>query len=760
MGFALGMAGVLNYAKFASTMSGLLQANVALAIQPIEQAVRLSQALGLNVSSMEAMPELLARQVRVDSSIVAISLSDPSGKILYSSSPELPTTIHKAWLDAARRAPLGKLWVAESGEEVAALGKVLVNSFDLPVAIIVVSYSTAKNDVVKRGLIPELVVSALKVGVGAVLLGLFGLMALGRLSRRNGQGERYETWSIVMLTMVALVTVSMSSIGPFERLLLPKLGENAQQTGRVCSELLSRAMSFDIHLDELVGVSDSLRQQLDENHSLASISVVNEQGRVMYRVSREGATEQGGSVFRVPLLGGGDVVVVPDASFARKLILELGLDVLVVLIVALFFTLEVFAAMSQVSRGSQGGENDYRDVRAPAFMFFLSEEISRPFLPNFVAGFTQDVALMSKNALIGLPIMAFMLVVAISQPWLGSIGQRYGHKRIMMLGTAGAVAGYLMCAVSTSLYWFILARIVCALGYSAIFVAVQGYILDRTDANSRTAGFSLFVGAIMVATICGPSVGGILADSIGARATFCVAAAIAFLALPMMRRLSSASLQTEEGLSGEKSWADMLGLLRNRRFMAVCVGAAIPAKILLTGCCFFLLPLYVLHIGGNQAMAGRLLMIYALLMVLITPLVSKRSIDLSTRTRFVLFGLLLSAGGGLLAMSVQEVWPVLILVVTLGAGQAISITSQSALVADVCEGEIDTLGSGYVYGIYRLVERIGNTVGPMLAGLLLTLFGFRPAIMIFGFFALCCAGFFYLLLARSTPGRGVGMAGA
>ena len=76
MSFALGMAGVLNYSKFASTLSGLLRDNVALAMQPIEQSVNLSLALGLSISSMEATPELLERQVRVDSSIVAINLSD------------------------------------------------------------------------------------------------------------------------------------------------------------------------------------------------------------------------------------------------------------------------------------------------------------------------------------------------------------------------------------------------------------------------------------------------------------------------------------------------------------------------------------------------------------------------------------------------------------------------------------------------------------------------------------------------------------
>lgn len=747
--FALGMATVLNYSKFATTLSGLLQNNVALATQPIEQSVRLSLALGLSISSMDATPALLERQVRLDSSIVAIYLSDPSGGVLYSSSPAPLATLPSAWLDAAKNAPVGKTWAVEGGAGIAGLGRVLRNSFDLPVAIVAVSYSTAGNDAVKRGLLPELISVALQVGGFTVLAGLLCLVAIGLRYRRGERLERRATWIIVLFTFAALLAVSIKSIEPFERMLLPKLEESAQQTGRMYGELILRAMSFGIRLNELVGVETVLHQELAQNPSLASISVVDPLGKSLYHVDKEGASGLGNSTLKIPLADFGAIEVEPDATFARKLVQELALDILIVLIVAFFFTLEILASIRVSASIAEGGVAACGDVRAPAFLFFLSEEISRPFLPNFVAGFAQDVTLMSKNALIGLPIMVFMLVVAVSQPWLGSISQHRGHKRLMMIGAVAAVTGYLMCALANSLYLFVFARIVCALGYSAIFVSVQGYILDRTDAGSRTAGFSLFVGAIMVATICGPSVGGILADAIGARATFCVAAGVALLALPMMIRLSGAAPLNTPIQNEKRAWSDFFRLLRNRRFMAICLCAAIPAKMLLTGCCFFLLPLYVMHIGGNQAMAGRLLMVYALLMVLITPVASRYSYDLNTRARFVLFGLLLSAGGGLLAIATQDVWPVFVLVITLGAGQAISITSQSALVADVCTREIDDFGTGYVYGIYRLVERIGNTIGPMLAGLLLTLFGFRSAIMAFGLLALCSALGFFLLLVRS-----------
>ena len=71
----------------------------------------------------------------------------------------------------------------------------------------------------------------------------------------------------------------------------------------------------------------------------------------------------------------------------------------------------------------------------------------------------------------------------------------------------------------------------CALGYAMVFVAAQGYVLDRTGQQNRAQGFALFIGAIMVATVCGPSIGGILADNIGFRASFGVSALMALASI-------------------------------------------------------------------------------------------------------------------------------------------------------------------------------------------------------------------------------------
>ena len=67
-----------------------------------------------------------------------------------------------------------------------------------------------------------------------------------------------------------------------------------------------------------------------------------------------------------------------------------------------------------------------------------------------------------------------------------------------------------------------------------------------------------------------------------------------------------------------------------------------PAKIILTGVCFYLVPLYIVSIGNTSAMAGRMLMVYAVMMVLIVPLSASLSDATLRRDRYVSIGLVIS----------------------------------------------------------------------------------------------------------------------
>ena len=113
----------------------------------------------------------------------------------------------------------------------------------------------------------------------------------------------------------------------------------------------------------------------------------------------------------------------------------------------------------------------------------------------------------------------------------------------------------------------------------------------------------------------------------------------------------------------------------------------------------------------------------------------------------------LSAGvGALLVFETGDALVVLISVVTLGLAHAFNNSTQLALVPEVCRAECQRIGRSSVFAIYRLLERLGSVLGPVIAAALAERFGYQQALGLLGVCGLLsgllfCSAF---LLTRSA----------
>src|SRR5215207_6043349 len=99
-----------------------------------------------------------------------------------------------------------------------------------------------------------------------------------------------------------------------------------------------------------------------------------------------------------------------------------------------------------------GDEMNLNRIRAPLFAFILAEELTRSYLPSYVNQLLVAVPGISPQVVIGLPIMLFMLIVALGQPYLGGWSERVGRRRAMLLGAAIATVGFAGTAAAVNLY--------------------------------------------------------------------------------------------------------------------------------------------------------------------------------------------------------------------------------------------------------------------------------------------------------------------
>lgn len=375
-------------------------------------------------------------------------------------------------------------------------------------------------------------------------------------------------------------------------------------------------------------------------------------------------------------------------------------------------------------------------IRTPLFLFFFAEEMTRPFLPGFIEQVARPIAGLSLEMVISLPIVLFMAIVALSQPFLGGLTEILGRGRCLRAGSALAVVGFVGTAYAGDMVELLAFRSLTAFGYAAVFVAAQGHIIDLTGNSSRARGLAVLVTAIMVASLCGPPIGGILADRLGDRSTFLVAGALGFAALAC----AYISLPSEP--SRVTKGRPSLGLsaiyqvLRRPALAVLLVGCAMPAKMLLVGLVFYLVPLELTRGGFEQATIGRILMLYALAMLVMVPIVARRSDSAGQRPRYVLLGGFLSAVSVVHLIFWPAPWGATLAVLHLGIAQALSITPQSALVGEYGRQLAPQVPESLLYGVFRLVERLGNAIGPAVAAWLLGVYGPQTAGLAIGAMAL------------------------
>lgn len=681
---------------------------------------------------------------------------------------------------------------------------------------------------------------------------------------------------IMVCVVIALAVVSYFSHRVFDQELVPETEAKAATEGSSLRALVLKATSYGIPFGGLYGVDKTFEEMFSENPEFSYAGITNTDGTLLYQYGREpqgalvhfhspallAAMRDATVPWQVALVGTQYIVSMPiigagsplgvlhigiDSVFVDRVLLEVMLDVLVVLVVSLFFTLELLNFMAgarlasglgefgqQVERmrngdftatarmrandeigrllrridaavdhlnvryeflagelqdklaaanaagreslrpavnalesigkrfkfgsaqhaGAASDEMNLNRIRAPLFAFIIAEELTRSYLPTYVNQLLVNVPGVSPQVVIGLPIMLFMLIVALGQPYLGSWSERVGRRKAMLVGAGIATVGFLATALAYNLYDLLLWRSLCALGYAMVFVAAQGYVLDRTGQANRAQGFALFIGAIMVATVCGPSIGGILADNIGFRMAFGVSAVMSFLSILAILRLPVNDARAPSAKpSRPPRMREVMALIVNRRFMTLTGLAAMPAKIILTGVCFYLVPLYIVSLGNTSAMAGRMLMVYAVMMVLIVPLSARLSDASLRRDRYVSVGLIISGLSGLLLLLSDSILVLFGVVFLLGLGQALSIAAQSALVAEHCQEEIRVYGHDAVYGVYRLLERLGNALGPLMASLLVVFWGYQGAFVALSALVLFC-GIAFTVSTRGEQWQG------
>ncbi|HEV7769580.1 MAG TPA: MFS transporter [Solirubrobacterales bacterium] len=154
---------------------------------------------------------------------------------------------------------------------------------------------------------------------------------------------------------------------------------------------------------------------------------------------------------------------------------------------------------------------------AGAFVAFLDTTIVNIAFPDISESFSGA----DRSALSWVLDGYFVVIAALLVP-AGGLADRFGHKRIFLLGMAGFTVASLLCAVAPSLELLIAFRILQGVAAAMIAPSSLAIVLDSFPVERRSAGVGLWGAAAAAAAAVGPTLGGALVELSDWRLVFLV----------------------------------------------------------------------------------------------------------------------------------------------------------------------------------------------------------------------------------------------
>ena len=214
---------------------------------------------------------------------------------------------------------------------------------------------------------------------------------------------------------------------------------------------------------------------------------------------------------------------------------------------------------------------------AIAFIFItivldvLAMGIVIPVLPKLVESFLHHDT--GKAAIMyGLFGTTWAVMQFFAGPILGSISDRYGRRRVILMSCLGLGLDYCFMGWAPSLGWLFVGRVISGITAAGLPTAMA-YISDVSTPEKRAANFGIVGAAFGLGFILGPAFGGLL-GSISPRLPFWIAGALTLVNVAYGAFVLPESLPADQRRAFDWGRANPLGSLRLLRSRKGLLGLA------------------------------------------------------------------------------------------------------------------------------------------------------------------------------------------
>jgi MFS transporter, DHA1 family, multidrug resistance protein len=182
----------------------------------------------------------------------------------------------------------------------------------------------------------------------------------------------------------------------------------------------------------------------------------------------------------------------------------------------------------------------------------------------------------ASGSALGLLMATYGIMQFIFAPFWGQLSDRYGRKKILMLGVLGNAATQILFGLSTQLWMLFAARILSGLLSSATLPTAMAFISDSTTREQRGGGMGIIGAAFGIGMVIGPGLGGWLATE-SLSLPFFTAGGLSLIAFILIAAILPESLPEDQraaehgklrGPQVSMMWKSLFGPLGFLLFMA------------------------------------------------------------------------------------------------------------------------------------------------------------------------------------------------
>jgi DHA1 family tetracycline resistance protein-like MFS transporter len=155
-------------------------------------------------------------------------------------------------------------------------------------------------------------------------------------------------------------------------------------------------------------------------------------------------------------------------------------------------------------------------------LLMLGVGIVIPVLPGLITQF-KGGSVAEGSSSYGWLVGVFAATQFVAAPILGSLSDRYGRRKVILLALTGSAIDYVLMGFAPTMAWLFVARMISGMTAGSL-AACNAYIADVTAPEKRAQAYGLVGVAFGIGFVFGPAVGGFLGQY-GLRLPFFAAAA-------------------------------------------------------------------------------------------------------------------------------------------------------------------------------------------------------------------------------------------